>query len=343
MAWTNWPPRNSGRLVVEQDDGDVVVDRQAAVLERDQVVRIGRPRPGVDAPWAGSRSGPRARLASGRRRPRRARARRARARCRGTPATSGGTRRGWRSGRRSGRREPSCARLSHGESAATGGVPVPLRRRPRIRATVRGDRRVLGNDGYRQPAHRRARRRRRRIVRGPRAGPPGPALLDRPARARRPARRRGGRPGRLRPCLPGAVRVRPGTDPRAPAPAVAGHDRAQPVSLAADPTAGQRPAIALSLDAPAAGRSRASHRRGARTGRHERGPRRGGRLGRPAADPAAGLSQRGRAAPRRRAVATRSSPPPSIDPRAPSRPRSTAAWPCCARRSRPPSGASARR
>ena len=40
---------------------------------------------------------------------------------------------------------------------------------------------------------------------------------------------------------------------------------------------------------------------------------------------------------------SRSSPSPSIDPRAPSRRRSIAAWPCCARRSRPPSGASARR
>ena len=39
-----------GALVVEQDRGDVVVDRQPTVVERGQVVRIGRPRPGVDAP-----------------------------------------------------------------------------------------------------------------------------------------------------------------------------------------------------------------------------------------------------------------------------------------------------
>ena len=41
-----------GALVVEQDGGDVLVDRQAAVLEGRQVVRVGRPRPGLDAPSA---------------------------------------------------------------------------------------------------------------------------------------------------------------------------------------------------------------------------------------------------------------------------------------------------
>ena len=49
----------------------------------------------------------------------------------------------------------------------------------------------------------------RRIVRGARAGTPGPHLLDRAAGPRRPARRRGGRAGRVRPGVPGARRIRP--------------------------------------------------------------------------------------------------------------------------------------
>ena len=98
------------------------------------------------------------------------------------------------------------------------------------------------------------------------------------------------------------VRLRPGTDPRAPAPAVAGHDRAQPVPLAADPAAGRRPAGPCRSTA----RCRATS---SRATDEAHGPAAtsaaraaAGRLGRPAADPAAGLSQRRRAAPRRRPV-----------------------------------------
>ncbi len=61
------------------------------------------------------------------------------------------------------------------------------------------------------------------------------------------------------------------------------------------------------------------------------------------ADPAAGVPGRRRPPPRRRPVLSRARRSPSTDPRAPSRPRSTAAWPCCAPRSRPPSASSARR
>ena len=46
----------------------------------------------------------------------------------------------------------------------------------------------------------------------------GPVLLDRPPRPRQPARRRGGRPGRARPCVPGPRRLRAAADPRAAAP-----------------------------------------------------------------------------------------------------------------------------
>ena len=45
---------------------------------------------------------------------------------------------------------------------------------------------------------------------------------------------------------------------------------------------------------------------------------------------------RRRAPPRRRPVLSRDLPPPSVDPRAPSRPRSIGGWPCCARCSKPP-------
>ena len=43
------------------------------------------------------------------------------------------------------------------------------------------------------------------------------------------------------------------------------------------------------------------------------------------------------------ASATPNLPPPSNDPRAPSKPRSTEGWPCCGLPSKPPSGANARR
>ena len=57
-AWTNWPPRYSGRPSSRRIDGDVVVHRQPAVLERHEVVRVGGPGPRLD----------RGRLATGARR-----------------------------------------------------------------------------------------------------------------------------------------------------------------------------------------------------------------------------------------------------------------------------------
>ena len=82
--------------------------------------------------------------------------------------------------------------------------------------------------------------------------------------AGRPGRCRGGRPGRLRPGLPGAGRLRRGPDPRAPAPAVAGHDRPEPVPI---PTDARRPATRATA---VAGRSplplAAEPRAGAATG-----------------------------------------------------------------------------
>ena len=55
-AWTNWPPRNSARSLVEQDRGHVLVDRQPAVLEGRQVVGVATPtptprRPRGASPW----------------------------------------------------------------------------------------------------------------------------------------------------------------------------------------------------------------------------------------------------------------------------------------------------
>ena len=246
-------------------------------------------------------------------------------------------------GRRSGRRGPSSGdcrmrRRPLGCRPRYGTVPVGRACNGRARSPGSGGRWIP------TAAHRRPAARPRRIVRGARPGPPGPALLDRAADARRPARRRGGRPGRLRPGLPGARRLRRGADPRPAPPAVAGDDRPQPVPLAARRGGRAAARTPLSLDLAPARRARAAHRRRPRARPPpRRGRRQRERLGRPPADPAARLSQRRRAPPRRRPVAIPSSPPPSTDPRAPSRPRSTAAWPCCARRSRPPSGTNARR
>ena len=52
-----------GSAFVEQDDRDLVVDRQSVAVERHQVVRVGRPGPGLDRPRAGSRLARRARPA----------------------------------------------------------------------------------------------------------------------------------------------------------------------------------------------------------------------------------------------------------------------------------------
>ena len=103
-----------------------------------------------------------------------------------------------------------------------------------------------GGDGRRSRLSTRSRARPRRVVRSAGPGPPGPAVLDRPAHARRPRRRRGGRPGRVRARLSGARRLRHGADPRSAASSVARHDRAQPVPDAVV-TAGRRgacPAVA---------------------------------------------------------------------------------------------------
>ena len=113
--------------VVEQDDGDVLVE-------------LARPPSKVTSSWASAAHEPRidgratqplavasVRRRSGRPARRHGVARTARARRRGRPARSGGSRRGCRPGRRSGRRGPSCRRLSHAPDMprhrpGTGGV-----------------------------------------------------------------------------------------------------------------------------------------------------------------------------------------------------------------------------
>ena len=150
----------------------------------------------------------------------------------------------------------------------TGGVPVPLRRRPRTRATVRGGPGFWGTMDTDSPliaalaedvdgsfealvlAHQdRLYSIALRLLGDPRDAEE--AAQDAFVRAYR--------------ALSG---YDAGTDPRAPAPAVAGHDRAQPVSLATDPAAGQRPPVRVARR-PVAGRSRASRR----TRRTDRSPR----------------------------------------------------------------------
>ncbi len=44
----NWPPRYSGAELVEEDHRDVLVDGQAVVLERHEIVRVGGPGPRLD-------------------------------------------------------------------------------------------------------------------------------------------------------------------------------------------------------------------------------------------------------------------------------------------------------
>ena len=171
-----------GALVVEQDDRDVLVHCQAAVLER----RSGRARPpptprrrrlGPAAASRGQLLGRQARRAR-----RRADGRTGRAPRRGTPARSGGSpaRLSTSSSNRSSRR--IVGRLSHAGRRPMERGGVPLRH-----ATVAPRRVVLGSDGHRRPPGGRPRPRPRRRLRGARHRPPGPALLDRPADARRSA------------------------------------------------------------------------------------------------------------------------------------------------------------
>ena len=191
-----------GPAVVEQDDRDVVVDREAAVLERHEVVRVGRPRPGLDGARLAAAPAPRARSASGRRDRRRAAARTARARCRGRPATSDGTRRGWRSGRRSGRRGASCGGLSHGGSARR--VPP---------GTVTSSRRTPCNGS------RRSRGSGERWIPTARSSPRSPTTsTDRSRRSCWPTRTGSTRS----PCACSAIRATPRRPPRTPSSAPTG-------------------------------------------------------------------------------------------------------------------------
>ena len=196
--------------------------------------------------------------------------------------------------------------------------------------------RVLGSDGRRRAAHRRASPRPRRLLRGPRHAHQDRLFTIALRMLRRPPRRRGARPGRVRPRLSGAGRLRRRSGSASSGCAVAGDDRAE-----------RRPQLGRE-----AGRSGAPPRSSS--------PSPGGREPRDAdAAPAAAAERRDAAGPpaagcRRpteppsssatsTACPTPRSPRPSAGPKAPSRPRSTAASPRCARCSRPPSGASARR
>ena len=267
---------------------------------------------------------------------------------RGRPATSGGTRRGcaMRSSKRSswpiGADCRMAGRLPDGTSR------VPLRSCNGPAPTV-----VLGGDGHDRHAPHRPSRGRRAPRGGPRPGPgrhlsrarhraPGPALLDRPAHARRSPRRRGGGPGRPGPGLSGAGRVRRGPH-RRPAPAgLARDDRPQRLPHAAGTTVGARPAAGLARRRRArAGRApeppTAARPRPSSSGATSATPGEPGSCGcRPPIGPPS-CSATSTACPIPRP------PPPSADPRAPSRPRSTGGSPCCARCSRPNAGPSPRR
>src|SRR5436190_4522004 len=133
--------------------------------------------------------------------------------------------------------------------------------RSRAGAACNGPRgsRVLGDDGYRQLADRGARDRSRWIVRGAGADASRSHLLDRAAGPGRPARCRGGRPGRVRSGVSGACRLRRGPYPRPATAAVAGDDRPQPLSLAADSPPARRADDAFARPG-AAGRARTADR-----------------------------------------------------------------------------------
>ena len=204
---------------------------------------------------------------------------------------------------------------------------------------------VLEGDGHRRRAHRWARARSRRDVREARAGAPGPLLLDRAADAGRPRRSRGGRPGRPRARLSGPCRLRRHADPGAAPAAVAGHDRAEPVSNATRATRDRRPGAAL-----ARRRSRSGSRCRSRPRRTRRHHRRRSRNAEPpgTTGPASLRPCRPPTGPPSSCDTSTAcpipiSPWPSDDPRAPSRPRSTAAWRCCAPPSRRRTDSSARR
>ena len=326
-----------GAVVIEQDRSDVLVHHQAAVLEGRQVVGVRRPGPGLDG--LGMRAGRGGQL--GRRharlRGRRARARTGRARCPGRRATSGGIHRGWRSGRRSGRRGPSRG-LSHG---ARHGPPGWRGAGTVAACNGCAAGRVQGLDGHGRPPRRRPRPRPRRRVRCAGRGPPGPAVHDRPAHARRSAGRRGGGPGRPRPGLPGPRGLRRGPDPRAATPRLADDDRAS-TCVARGAAPGRTAAAAdLARHDGAAGPRAAPPRREApptspnATPSASAGRRASQRCRPPTAPPSCSATST--------ACPTRKPPPPSVAPRAPSRPRSTGGSPCYARCSRPRPVMSSRR
>ena len=241
---------------------------QPAVLERrrGRARRPPRPRPRPPAGWqpvaAASSAGRHARRAGGAQ-PRE----QARARCRGRPATSGGSRRGWRSGRRIDRRGPSSAGLSHGGRRAgcrPGTVAGPDERPMQRSGAAPG---FWGSMDTDSPLIAALADDLDALVRGPRPGPPGPALLDRAAHARRPARRRGGRPGRPRPRLSRARRLRRGADPRAAARGRGWRRSCSTCAARGSAAAARAARPPLSLDAARCRASSSRGRRSARPGR----------------------------------------------------------------------------
>ena len=205
---------------------------------------------------------------------------------------------------------------------------------------------VLEGDGHRRRAHRWARARSRRDVRAARAGAPGPSATRSRCgcwATREPPRR----PPRTR--FVRAYRALAGYDAtrilRAAPAAVAGHDRPEPVPNATRATRDRRPGAAL---------ARRRSRTGDAAGAGRDGPRRHHRRRSPNAAPR-GTTGPASLRPCRPPTGPPSScdtstacpipisPSPSDDPRAPSRPRSTAAWRCCAPPSRRRTDSSARR
>ena len=258
-AWRNWPPRYSGRSVVEQDGRDLVDRTIRSPSSSTQVVRVGAPRPATGRARAACRC---ARASSAAVRPSAPACaeplEQPELEARGRRTTSGRSRRGWRPGRRSGRRGPSADCRMARRRASAGDVSCRHGGLQRSAGVpwfwgMMDDR----QHAHRTPSRATSTRRSRRSCWPTRTGCYSIALRV----PRRPARRRGGRPGRLRPRLPGPRRLPARADPRAPPAAVAGDDRPEPVPQPAPPAhAGRR-------RAGPARRGRARTRR--RDARHE--------------------------------------------------------------------------
>ena len=143
------PAEELGAVGVEQDDGHVVVDRQAVGLERRRGRARRRPRTTPRSRAVRTRPARRARPGSAQPRRQRGSARTGRARSRDRRATCGGSRRGSRPGHRNDRRGASWAdcRMAGCRHRRPPGT-VMATRRGRCNGPARGV--VLGIDGHRQ-------------------------------------------------------------------------------------------------------------------------------------------------------------------------------------------------